>query len=65
MSIFARDSEDDSGHGEITKMRGNEPNAQEQNFLAKGLSDDLAKGLSDEESTVPNLTQRLAEIVLK
>ena len=47
-------------NGEITKTRENEPNAQEHDFL-----DDLAKGLSNEESTGPNLTQKLADIVLK
>ena len=70
INIFAGDSEDEfaklvgtagkNTDGEITKTRGNEPLAQEHDFLV-----DLDKGLSDEESTGPHITQKLADIVLK
>ena len=43
-----------------SKERENEPNADTQSFL-----DDLAKDLSDDETTGPSISQKLADITLK
>ena len=67
ISIHAGESDDEiakllrcSEAETVSKERENEPDAGAQSLL-----DDLAKGLSDDETTGPNISQKLADITLK
>ncbi|CAB4004433.1 Hypothetical predicted protein, partial [Paramuricea clavata] len=62
ISIHAGESEDDLAQllGSSEKERENEPDTEAEHLL-----NDLAKGLSDDESTGPNISQKLADIALK
>ncbi|CAB4036998.1 Hypothetical predicted protein, partial [Paramuricea clavata] len=62
ISIHAGESEDELAQllGSSEKERENEPDTEAENVL-----NDLAKGLSDDESTGPNISQKLADIALQ
>ncbi|CAB4033232.1 Hypothetical predicted protein, partial [Paramuricea clavata] len=62
ISIHAGESEDDLAQllGSSEKERENEPDTEAEHLL-----NDLAKRLSDDESTGPNISQKLADIALK
>ena len=61
ITIHVDDTEDEVAKLLSTeKERENEPETEAQGFL-----DELAKGLSDDESTGPNISQKLADIALK
>jgi hypothetical protein len=62
ISIHAGESEDELAQllGSSEKERENEPDTEAEHLL-----NDLAKGLSDDESTGPNISQKLADIALK